>query len=143
MRQVRDLLVVKTCGPEVALLDVFGPSRKDMEAVAARLSTPALVAAMGYLGEARTRASYVVDARPIGELALVRAVVADRDGTAAGGPGAPRCDGTGDGTGHEADGHAVADTSGADAAGRAVSFALGAGGGRKKKDDSAGRRGAR
>jgi|WetSurMetagenome_2_1015567.scaffolds.fasta_scaffold15463_1 DNA polymerase III subunit gamma/tau len=72
MRQVRDLLVVKTCGPDVPLLDVFGPPRADLEAVAGRLSTPALVAAMGYLAEARSRARYVVDARPIGELALVR-----------------------------------------------------------------------
>ena len=72
MREVRDLLVVKTCGPQVPLLDVFGPPRADLETVAARLSTPALVAAMGYLAEARNRARYVVDARPIGELALVR-----------------------------------------------------------------------
>ena len=33
---------------------------------------PALVACLGYLGEARTRARWVVDARPIAELALVR-----------------------------------------------------------------------
>jgi DNA polymerase III subunit gamma/tau len=72
MRQVRDLLIVKTCGTDVPLLDVFGPPRADLETVAGKLSTPALVAAMGYLAEARTRARYVVDARPIGELALVR-----------------------------------------------------------------------
>jgi len=72
MREIRDLLVVKTCGSDAELLDVFGPDRKDLEAVAAKLSTPALVAALGYLAEARNRARYVVDARPIGELAVVR-----------------------------------------------------------------------
>ena len=72
MREVRDLLIVKTCGPDAELLDVFGPDRKDLQAVAAQLSTPALVAALGYLAEARNRARYVVDARPIGELAIVR-----------------------------------------------------------------------
>jgi len=72
MREVRDLLVVKTCGPDAELLDVFGPDRKDLQAVAAKLTTPALVAALGYLAEARNRARYVVDARPIGELAIVR-----------------------------------------------------------------------
>jgi len=72
MREVRDLLVVKTCGPDAELLDVFGPDRKDLQAVAAKLATPALVAALGYLAEARSRARYVVDARPIGELAIVR-----------------------------------------------------------------------
>jgi DNA polymerase-3 subunit gamma/tau len=72
MRQVRDLLVVKTCGPEATLLDVFGPDRKDLAAVAGKLSMPALVAALGYLAEARNRARGVVDARPVAELALVR-----------------------------------------------------------------------
>jgi DNA polymerase III subunit gamma/tau len=72
MRQVRDLLVVKTCGAEVPLLDVFGPDRKAMAAVAAKLSTAALVAALGYLAEARNRSRWVVDARPVAELALVR-----------------------------------------------------------------------
>ena len=72
MREVRDLLIVKTCGPDAELLDVFGPDRKDLQAVAAKLATPALVAALGYLAEARSRARYVVDARPIGELAIVR-----------------------------------------------------------------------
>jgi len=76
MRQARDLLVVKTCGPEAELLDVFGPDRKALAAAAEKLSVPALVAWMGYLGEARNRARWVVDARPIAELALVRMAAA-------------------------------------------------------------------
>jgi len=72
MRQVRDLLVVKTCGPEAELLDPFGPDRAHLTEVAEKLAVPALVACLGYLGEARTRARWVVDARPIAELALVR-----------------------------------------------------------------------
>jgi DNA polymerase-3 subunit gamma/tau len=75
MREVRDLLVVKTCGPEAALLDVFGPDRKDLAAVAGKLAPAALVAALGYLAEARNRARWVVDGRPIAELALVRAAL--------------------------------------------------------------------
>ena len=76
MRQGRDLLVVKTCGPEAELLDVFGPDRKALAAAAEKLSVPALVAWMGYLGEARSRARWVVDPRPIAELALVRMAAA-------------------------------------------------------------------
>ena len=76
MRQARDLLVVKTCGPEAELLDVFGPDRKALTAAAEKLSVPALVAWMGYLGEARSRARWVVDPRPIAELALVRMAAA-------------------------------------------------------------------
>ncbi|MCX5655620.1 MAG: DNA polymerase III subunit gamma/tau [Planctomycetota bacterium] len=76
IRQVRDLLVVKTCGQEAELLDVFGPDRKALAATAEKLSVPALVAWMGYLGEARTRARWVVDPRPIAELALVRMAAA-------------------------------------------------------------------
>ena len=72
MREVRDLLVVKTCGTEAELLDVFGPDRKALAAAAEKLSMPALVAALGYLAEARNRVRYVVDGRPIAELALVR-----------------------------------------------------------------------
>jgi DNA polymerase-3 subunit gamma/tau len=76
MRQARDLLVVKTCGPEAELLDVFGPDRKALTAAAETLSVPALVAWMGYLGEARNRSRWVVDPRPIAELALVRMAAA-------------------------------------------------------------------
>jgi DNA polymerase-3 subunit gamma/tau len=72
MRQARDLLVVKTCGREAGLLDVFGPDRTQLAAVAGRFSVPALVSGLGYLAEARSRARWVVDARPIAELALVR-----------------------------------------------------------------------
>ena len=72
MRQVRDLMVVKTCGQEVELLDVFGPDPKALAAEAEKWDLPALVASLGYLTEARIRAKYVVDARPIAELALVR-----------------------------------------------------------------------
>ncbi|MBM4019228.1 MAG: DNA polymerase III subunit gamma/tau, partial [Planctomycetes bacterium] len=72
LRQARDLLVVKTCGREAALLDVFGPDPKELASAAEKLSVPALVAALGYLAEARNRARYAVDARPIAELALVR-----------------------------------------------------------------------
>jgi DNA polymerase-3 subunit gamma/tau len=72
MREVRDLLVVKTCGTDVPLLDVFGPDRKALAAVSEKLSVPALVAAVGYLAEARHRSRWVVDGRPIAELALVR-----------------------------------------------------------------------
>jgi DNA polymerase-3 subunit gamma/tau len=72
MRQTRDLLVVKTCGPEAELLDVFGPDRKRLASVAEKLPVPALVSGLGYLSEARNRARWVVDARPIAELALVR-----------------------------------------------------------------------
>ena len=76
MRQARDLLVVKTCGPEAELLDVFGPDRKTLTDAAEKLSVPALVAWMGYLGEARNRARWVVDQRPIAELTLVRMAAA-------------------------------------------------------------------
>ena len=72
MLQVRDLLVVKTCGGEAELLDAFGPDRARLAGASEKLSLPALVAALGYLAEARNRARYVVDARPIGELAVVR-----------------------------------------------------------------------
>jgi DNA polymerase-3 subunit gamma/tau len=72
MRQVRDLLVVKTCASGVDLLDPFGPDRAALAGVADRLSVPALVAALGYLAEARGRARWAVDGRPIGELAIVR-----------------------------------------------------------------------
>jgi len=89
MRQARDLLIVKTCppraarqgspqpagsgdGPEVELLDAFGPDRQALAAAAEKFSVPALVAGLGYLAEARNRARFVVDNRPIGELAIVR-----------------------------------------------------------------------
>ena len=72
MRQVRDLLVVKTCGAEAELLDAFGPDRQRLAEVAERLSVPALVACLGYLTEARSRARWAVDGRPIAELAIVR-----------------------------------------------------------------------
>ena len=72
MRQARDLLVVKTCGREAQLLDVFGPDRAQLAAVAERFSVAALIAGLGYLAEARSRARWVVDARPVAELALVR-----------------------------------------------------------------------
>ena len=72
MRQARDILVVKTCGPEAELLDVFGPDRQALAAEAAKLSVPALVACLGYLAEADNRARWAVDGRPIGELAIVR-----------------------------------------------------------------------
>ena len=72
MRQVRDLLVVKTCGTEVELLDVFGPDREMMLSTAEKFSVPALVASLGYLAEARNRVGRVVDGRPVAELALVR-----------------------------------------------------------------------
>ena len=72
MRQVRDLLVVKTCPPEAELLDVFGPDRQSLAAEAEKFSVPALVACLGYLAEARSRARWAVDGRPVGELAVVR-----------------------------------------------------------------------
>jgi len=72
IRQVRDLLVVKTCGNEGELLDVFGPGPKALAAEAEKVSVPALVAALGYLTEARNRARWAIDARPVAELALVR-----------------------------------------------------------------------
>jgi len=72
MRQVRDLLVVKTCGPQAELLDVFGPDRKALAAAADKFAVPALVASLGYLAEARHRTRWAVDGRPVGELALVR-----------------------------------------------------------------------
>jgi len=72
MRQVRDLLVVKTCGEEAELLDAFGPDRGRLAGVAAPVAVPALVACLGYLTEARSRARYAVDARPVAELAIVR-----------------------------------------------------------------------
>ncbi len=72
MRQVRDLLVVKTCGESAELLDPFGPDPKHLAAEAAKLSVPALVACLGYLTEARSRARWAVDGRPIAELAIVR-----------------------------------------------------------------------
>jgi len=72
MRQVRDLLVVKTCGEEAELLDAFGPDRDRLAEVAEPKAVPALVASLGYLTEARARARYAVDARPVAELAIVR-----------------------------------------------------------------------
>ena len=72
MRQVRDLLIVKTCPPEAELLDVFGPDRQALAAEAEKFSVPSLVACLGYLAEARHRARWAVDGRPIGELAIVR-----------------------------------------------------------------------
>lgn len=72
VRQTRDLLVVKTCGVEAELLDAFGPERSALAAVAERFSVPALTASLGYLTEARQRARWVVDGRPVAELALVR-----------------------------------------------------------------------
>jgi len=80
MREVRDLLVVKTCGPKAELLDVFGPDPKRLAEEAEKFSVPALVASLGYLTEARRRARWVVDGRPIAELALVRmAALAEMD----------------------------------------------------------------
>ena len=72
IRLVRDLLVVKTCGSDVELVDVFGPDPKALAAEAEKLSVPALVAAMGYLVEARSRARWAADGRPVAELAVVR-----------------------------------------------------------------------
>jgi len=72
MRQVRDLLVVKTCGPEAELLDAFGPERHRLAEVAEPMAVAALVACLGYLTEARSRARYAVDPRPVAELAIVR-----------------------------------------------------------------------
>jgi len=72
IRLVRDLLVVKTCGADVELVDVFGPDPKALAAEAKKLSVPALVAAMGYLVEARSRARWAADGRPVAELAVVR-----------------------------------------------------------------------
>ncbi|MFO8012641.1 MAG: DNA polymerase III subunit gamma/tau, partial [Phycisphaerae bacterium] len=72
MRQVRDLLVVKTCSEEAELLDPFGPDRQRLAEVAERMAVPALVACLGYLTESRSRARYAVDARPVAELAIVR-----------------------------------------------------------------------
>ena len=72
MRQVRDLLVVKTCGEDAELLDAFGPDRGRLAEVAGPVAVPALVACLGYLTEARSRARYAVDPRPVAELAIVR-----------------------------------------------------------------------
>ena len=72
MRQVRDLLVVKTCGEEAELLDAFGPDRDRLAEVAGPMAVPGLVACLGYLTEARSRTRYAVDARPVAELAIVR-----------------------------------------------------------------------
>jgi len=72
LRQVRDLLVAKTCGTEVALIDVFGPDRSALEAAGEKWTVPALVATMGYLTEARSRARWAADGRPVAELAVVR-----------------------------------------------------------------------
>jgi len=72
IRLVRDLLVVKTCGSDVELVDVFGPDPKALAAEAKKLSVPALVTAMGYLVEARSRARWSADGRPVAELAVVR-----------------------------------------------------------------------
>jgi len=72
MRQVRDLLVVKTCGEEAELLDAFGPDRQRLAEVAGPMAVPGLVSCLGYLTEARSRARYAVDARPVAELAIVR-----------------------------------------------------------------------
>jgi len=72
MRQVRDLLVVKTCGEKAELLDAFGPDRRRLAEVADPVAVPALVACLGYLTEARSRARYAVDPRPVAELAIVR-----------------------------------------------------------------------
>jgi len=87
MREVRDLLVVKTCGlpagqagPKAELLDIFGPDPKRLAEEAEKFSVPALIASLGYLTEARRRARWVVDGRPIAELALVRmAALAEMD----------------------------------------------------------------
>ncbi len=72
MRQVRDLLVVKTCGQEAELLDAFGPDRRRLAEVAEQAAVPALVACLGYLSEARSRTRYALDPRPVAELAIVR-----------------------------------------------------------------------
>ena len=72
LRLVRDLLVAKTCGQEVDLIDVFGPDREVLSAAAEKWTVPALVAAMGYLTEARSRARWAADGRPVAELAVVR-----------------------------------------------------------------------
>ena len=72
MRQVRDLLVVKTCGEEAELLDAFGPDRDRLAEVAEPMAVAALVACLGYLTEARSRTRYAVDPRPVAELAIVR-----------------------------------------------------------------------
>jgi len=72
MRQVRDLLVVRTCGETGELLDAFGPDRDRLAAVAEPLAVPALVACLGYLTEARARTRYAADPRPVAELAIVR-----------------------------------------------------------------------
>jgi len=72
MRQVRDLLVVKTCAEDAELLDAFGPDRARLAEVAEPMAVPALVACLGYLTEARSRARYAVDPRPVAELAIVR-----------------------------------------------------------------------
>jgi hypothetical protein len=53
-------------------VDVFGPDPKALAAEAKKLSVPALVAAMGYLVEARSRARWAADGRPVAELAVVR-----------------------------------------------------------------------
>jgi len=53
-------------------VDVFGPDPKALAAEAEKLSVPALVAAMGYLVEARSRARWAADGRPVAELAVVR-----------------------------------------------------------------------
>ncbi len=72
MRQVRDLLVVRTCGPEAELIDPFGPPRDRLTEVASSFAVPALVAALGYLSEAAARVRFAVDPRPVAELAVVR-----------------------------------------------------------------------
>jgi DNA polymerase-3 subunit gamma/tau len=72
MRQVRDLLVVKTCGQEAELLDAFGPDRHRLAEVAEPVAVAGLVACLGYLTEARSRARFAVDPRPVAELAIVR-----------------------------------------------------------------------
>jgi len=72
MRQVRDLLVVRTCGEAAELLDAFGPARDRLAQVAEPMAVPALVACLGYLTEARSRTRYAADPRPVAELAIVR-----------------------------------------------------------------------
>ncbi len=72
LRALRDVLVAKTCGADAEMLDPFGPDRDALAAVGEKLSVPALVAALGYLTEARGRVRWASDGRPIAELAIVR-----------------------------------------------------------------------
>lgn len=72
LRTLRDVLVAKTCGPEAEMLDAFGPEGEALAALGEKLSVPALVAALGYLAEARSRVRWASDGRPVAELAVVR-----------------------------------------------------------------------